>query len=88
MSATAWRRVQLALTLIWIVLIYPSVTWWAESLRWIVLMSAWANVASSAAGWMAARAEENTADKTDLEPIAATQARIEAKLDALIAASS
>lgn len=69
MSATAWRWIQLSSTLIWIGLIWPSVTVWRESVAWIVFMSVFANVAASAAGWMAARSEQNTVDKTDLDPI-------------------
>jgi hypothetical protein len=70
-SATAWKRVQLGCTILWAVLIIPSVIWWRNSLAWVVAMSAYALVASHAAGWMAARGDENSADKSDLEPIRA-----------------
>ena len=69
MSATAWKRVQLACTLVWIVLIWPSVTIWRESLPYLVFISVAANILASAAGWAAARAEESAVDKADLEPI-------------------
>lgn len=32
-------------TIVWILLIIPSVLWWKNSIVWIVYMSAWANVA-------------------------------------------
>jgi hypothetical protein len=84
-SATTWRRIQLGLTLIWIVLIPPSILYWRDSIPYLVGLSVWANVAGSAAGWMAARGEETAVDKTDLAPIREAQERIEAKLDALLA---
>ena len=48
---------QLILTVVWGILIIPSVLWWRESVPWLVLMSAWANFASHFAAWLAARAE-------------------------------
>jgi hypothetical protein len=69
----------------WVVLLVPSMLWWAQSIRWVVAMSAWALVAGHAAGWMAARGEESAVTQADLEPIKTAQTRIEAKLDALTA---
>ena len=39
MSATAWKRAQLASTLIWIGLIWPSITVWRTSLPYLVFIS-------------------------------------------------
>lgn len=50
-------RVQLGLTLMWLVLIIPTLLWWRESILWVAMMSIWANVASHASGYQAARAE-------------------------------
>ena len=69
MSATAWKRVQLACMIVWTVLIWPSVTIWRGSLPYLVFISVAANILASAAGWAAARAEESAVDKADLEPI-------------------
>lgn len=71
MSATAWKRIQLGLTVAWAILLVPSVLWWKNSVPWIVAMSAYANVAASGAAWMAARADEDSVGKSDLEPIKA-----------------
>jgi hypothetical protein len=47
------KRIHGVLTLLWIVLLVPSLTIWKNSLLWVVFMSAWANIASHAAGWLA-----------------------------------
>lgn len=44
-------------TAVWLLLVFPSVLWWRESIFWIVLMSAWANFAGHFGAWQAARAE-------------------------------
>lgn len=38
----------------WGLLIYPSMTIWSESLKWVVFMSVWANFAGAIAGLTAA----------------------------------
>jgi hypothetical protein len=45
------------MTLIWFVLIFPSVLWWKESVTWIVIMSVWANLVGHFSSWQAARVE-------------------------------
>ena len=55
-------RIQLALTVIWGLLIIPSILWWSHSVPWLVFMSVWANVAASAASWQAAKAAQSTQD--------------------------
>lgn len=45
-------------TVVWLLLIIPSLLWWKESLLWVILMSVWANVASHFGAWQAARAED------------------------------
>jgi len=45
------------MTLLWMVLIIPSLLFWSESVMWIVLMSVWANLAGHWSSWQAARAE-------------------------------
>lgn len=53
-----WARVHGTLTLIWLLLIVPSILLWSESLLWIVFMSVWANVYGAASAWQAAKAED------------------------------
>lgn len=51
-----WVRVWRGCTVLWALLIIPSVLRWSNSIAWLVFMSVWANVAASAATWQAARA--------------------------------
>lgn len=44
-------------TIIWILLLVPSVLWWNQAILWIVLMSVWANIGSHWAAYQASRAE-------------------------------
>jgi hypothetical protein len=52
------RRFHAVMTLVWLVLVIPSLLWWSQSLLWIILLSVWANVASHFACWQSARAED------------------------------
>jgi hypothetical protein len=45
------------MTLLWGVLIIPSVLWWSESVPWLVLMSVWANFVGHWSSWQATRTE-------------------------------
>jgi len=55
-------RVQAFATLAWAVLVVPSVLWWAQSVRWLVLMSVWANFASHFGNWLTERAAVKAAE--------------------------
>lgn len=44
-------------TFVWMILIIPSLFWWADSVRWVVLMSVWANVAGHWSSYQASRVE-------------------------------
>lgn len=52
-----WRRFHAAMTIIWFLLILPSLTIWRDSVPWVVFMSVWANVGTHFGAWQAARAE-------------------------------
>jgi hypothetical protein len=56
------------------VLMWPSLQWWRESVPWLVAMSVWANVAGHFAGWMGARSE---AANTDTIPPMGTRANLQ-----------
>jgi ABC-type bacteriocin/lantibiotic exporter with double-glycine peptidase domain len=47
------------LTLVWVVLVLPTLFWWQESVMWVALMSLWANIASHWAAREAAKAKES-----------------------------
>jgi hypothetical protein len=72
-----WARTHATLTVIWVLLIPPSILLWRDSVPYLVLISVWANVAGSAASWQAAKADRNSVDADDLR-------RVEAKVDALV----
>jgi hypothetical protein len=46
------------MTIIWILLVLPTILFWAESVLWVALMSIWANVAAHWGAYQATRAEE------------------------------
>lgn len=54
-----WRRTHATLTIVWLLLIIPSVLWWRDSIPWLVGMSVWANVAGHFSAWQGSRAEDN-----------------------------
>lgn len=63
-SFAAWLNSPLFLTrfhatatVIWLLLMIPSVTIWKDALIWVIIMSAWANVAGHWASWQASRTE-------------------------------
>jgi hypothetical protein len=47
------------LTGVWLLLIFPSLILWRNSITWVVFMSVWANVAGHFSSWQAARVEVN-----------------------------
>jgi RsiW-degrading membrane proteinase PrsW (M82 family) len=75
-SPTVWVRVHGALTVVWALLMIPSLLFWQESVPWLVIMSCWANVAGSAASWQSARADRNSPTCEQLD-------RLERKVSAL-----
>lgn len=64
-----WIRLHATLTVVWIMLIIPSVLLWKDSIPYLVFMSAWANIAGSAASWQAAKADRNSPTAEDLHRI-------------------
>lgn len=51
-------------TLIWLVLLIPSILLWSQSILWIVAMSVWANVAGHWSSYVAARAAQENEDSS------------------------
>jgi hypothetical protein len=52
------RRFHATATVIWLLLIVPTLIFWSQSVLWVALMSIWANVAGHWSAWQATRAEE------------------------------
>ena len=44
-------------TIVWIILVIPTIIFWPESILWLALMSVWANVAGHWSSYQASRAE-------------------------------
>lgn len=63
MSARTLMRMNEVATVVWCLLIPPSLLWWHNSVLWVVLMSLWANVASHFSAAIAARAELAAEDR-------------------------
>jgi hypothetical protein len=57
-SAKTWRHAHATLTAAWALSIIPTLLWWKDSILWVALMSAWANMAAHFAAWQGTRAEE------------------------------
>ena len=49
------RWLHLALTLVWLLLLVPTVLWWRESLPWLVFMSWYANFVGQWSAYEAAK---------------------------------
>ena len=54
-------------TLVWVLLLIPSVLWWKDLLVWVVIMSVWANIAGHWSSWQASRTERLMQKKDDEE---------------------
>lgn len=61
-------RFHLVMTFVWMAAIVPTMLYWRESVLWVAFMSLWANIASHAAAYSAAKTEE----KVDTDPSLAT----------------
>ena len=57
-SPHAMRRMHFWAAVLFAVLIVPSVTWWKDSVPYLVAISVWANLAGHLSSWQAARVEE------------------------------
>lgn len=68
-SPTFMLRFHATATLLWFCLIWPSVTWWSESIKWVVLMSVWANLAGHWSGFQAAHAERRIERDNDVAEV-------------------
>lgn len=52
------RLLHLALTIIWALLVIPTIIWWKTSVLWVGLCSCYANSIGHAAAYAGARAED------------------------------
>lgn len=52
------RRFHAVMTIVWLLLVVPTLLWWRDSIFWVALMSVWANFASHFSAWQSARTED------------------------------
>lgn len=50
-------KFNLILTFVWVALTAPSLTWWKNSILWVILISLWANIVGHFSAYIAARSE-------------------------------
>lgn len=62
MKARTSVRLHLALTVLWSILLIPTLIWWKESVLWIAIMSLYANFVGHFSAYQAAKAEEKQDD--------------------------
>jgi hypothetical protein len=55
--ATWLRWMHFTLMIVWVILTIPTATWWANSVRWVGLISCYANSVGHMSAWQGARAE-------------------------------
>lgn len=58
-TAKGMTRFHAAMTVLWGLLIIPSLLWWSQSVPWLVLISVYANLAGHFGAYQASRAEQN-----------------------------
>jgi hypothetical protein len=54
-----YRHLHASLTLMWGLLVIPTVLWWHDSVLWVGLISCYANAVGHFAAYQGTRAEEN-----------------------------
>lgn len=52
-------------TLVWVLLMIPSLLLWKESLLWVIIMSVWAAMMGHWSSWQASRAERRIEQQND-----------------------
>lgn len=64
-KAKTFRRAHLYLTVLWFLLVIPTMLWWRESVMWVALISCYANAVGHFSAWQATRAEEANGNGTE-----------------------
>jgi hypothetical protein len=59
------RLIHALLTIVWILLVVPTMVWWRQSIFWVSLMSIYAIIVSHWTAWQAARAEVAASPETE-----------------------
>lgn len=64
-SARTWKRLHWTMTVVWALLIIPTLTLWRDAVWWIAVMSLYANVAGHWSAAQASEADEHSPDKEE-----------------------
>lgn len=55
----SWRHLHLALGILWVLLLVPTILWWKDSILWVLVISVYANIVGHWSAYQAVRAEES-----------------------------
>jgi hypothetical protein len=55
-SPEMMAKFNLGMTMVWSVLLIPTVVWWKDSLLWVLIMSAYANIVGHWSAYQGSRA--------------------------------
>lgn len=66
-TAQILKRFHVLAFLVWVCCIWPTLTTWAESVRWLNFMSIYAILVGHATGWASARVERRQEKKDEQE---------------------
>ena len=58
MTGRVWRNLHLVFTVVWALLLIPTLLWWKDSVMWVAIMSCYANVAAHWSAFQASSSEE------------------------------
>lgn len=59
------KRCHLVAAVMWVGLAIPSLTWWKDSVLWVILISIYANIVGHLSGYSAARADQAAEESED-----------------------
>jgi hypothetical protein len=51
------RQLHLLSMVVWIILVYPTLAWWSQSIPWLSFMSIYAIIGTHFASWQSSRVE-------------------------------
>ena len=59
------KRCHLVAAVMWVGLAIPSLSWWKDSVLWVILISIYANIVGHLSGYSAARADQAAEESED-----------------------
>ncbi len=77
-------RFHVALAFMWVLLVPPTLIFWAESIIWVLMISIYANIVGHWGAYQAARAEQSEKAGLDNEDLHRYLEHLDKKLDHLL----